>query len=90
MFFLSAVAGVGAFIQKLLGHTNAGWASLIISIWFLGGLQLMGIGIIGEYIGTIFSEVKRRPKYAIDIDLYNEQLSPLQRQEKERLEKKYS
>ena len=50
----------------------------------------MGIGIIGEYIGTIFSEVKRRPKYAIDIDLYNEQLSPLQRQEKERLEKKYS
>ncbi|MGP9037690.1 glycosyltransferase family 2 protein [Bacillus stercoris] len=90
LFFLSAVAGIGAFIQKLLGHTNAGWASLIISIWFLGGLQLMGIGIIGEYIGTIFSEVKRRPKYAIDIDLYNDPLSPLQRQEKERLEKKYS
>ncbi|MCY8823830.1 glycosyltransferase family 2 protein [Bacillus atrophaeus] len=91
LFLLSAMAGIGVIIQKMLGYTNAGWASLIISIWFLGGLQLMGIGIIGEYIGTIFTEVKRRPKYAIDIDLYSEPLSPLQRQETERLlEKKYS
>ncbi|MCY8916932.1 glycosyltransferase family 2 protein [Bacillus atrophaeus] len=91
LFLLSAMAGIGVIIQKMLGYTNAGWASLIISIWFLGGLQLMGIGIIGEYIGTIFTEVKRRPKYAVDIDLYSEPLSPLQRQETERLlEKKYS
>ncbi|MCY8464783.1 glycosyltransferase family 2 protein [Bacillus atrophaeus] len=91
LFLLSAIAGIGVIIQKMLGYTNAGWASLIISIWFLGGLQLMGIGIIGEYIGTIFTEVKRRPKYAVDIDLYSEPLSPLQRQETERLlEKKYS
>lgn len=85
LFLLSAMAGIGVIIQKMLGYTNAGWASLIISIWFLGGLQLMGIGIIGEYIGTIFTEVKRRPKYAVDIDLYSEPLSPLQRQETERL-----
>ncbi|WP_406621758.1 glycosyltransferase family 2 protein [Bacillus atrophaeus] len=91
LFLLSAIAGIGVIIQKMLGYTNAGWASLIISIWFLGGLQLMGIGIIGEYIGTIFTEVKRRPKYAVDIDLYSEPLSPLQRPETERLfEKKYS
>ncbi|MCY9164607.1 glycosyltransferase family 2 protein [Bacillus atrophaeus] len=91
LFLLSAMAGIGVIIQKMLGYTNAGWASLIISIWFLGGLQLMGVGIIGEYIGTIFTEVKRRPKYAVDIDLYSEPLSPLQRQETERLlEKKYS
>ncbi|PSA92062.1 glycosyltransferase [Bacillus atrophaeus] len=91
LFLLSAMAGIGVIIQKMLGYTNAGWASLIISIWFLGGLQLMGIGIIGEYIGTIFTEVKRRPKYAVDIDLYSEPLNPLQRQETERLlEKKYS
>ncbi|MED1015259.1 glycosyltransferase family 2 protein [Bacillus atrophaeus] len=91
LFLLSAMAGIGVIIQKMLGYTNAGWASLIISIWFLGGLQLMGIGIIGEYIGTIFTEVKRRPKYAVDIDLYSEPLSPLQRQETERLlEEKYS
>lgn len=74
LFFLSCIAGIYAMIQKLLGYTNAGWASLIISIWFLGGLQLMGIGIIGEYIGTIFTEVKRRPRYAVDIDLYTERL----------------
>ncbi|AKL84099.1 glycosyltransferase family 2 protein [Bacillus atrophaeus] len=91
LFLLSAMAGIGVIIQKMLGYTNAGWASLIISIWFLGGLQLMGIGIIGEYIGTIFTEVKRRPKYAVDIDLYSDPLNPLQRQETERLlEKKYS
>ncbi|PRS07576.1 glycosyltransferase [Bacillus atrophaeus] len=91
LFLLSAMAGISVIIQKMLGYTNAGWASLIISIWFLGGLQLMGIGIIGEYIGTIFTEVKRRPKYAVDIDLYSDPLNPLQRQETERLlEKKYS
>lgn len=46
----------------------------MISIWLLGGLQIMGIGVIGEYIGKIYDEVKGRPKYAIDIDLYSESL----------------
>lgn len=75
LFFLSGIAGIYAIIQKMLGYTNAGWTSLIISIWLLGGLQLMGIGIIGEYIGTIFTEVKNRPKYTVDIDLYTERLT---------------
>lgn len=42
-----------------------GWSSLMLSIWFLGSLILMGIGIVGEYIGKIFIEVKNRPRYAI-------------------------
>ena len=55
-----------AIIQKILGHTNAGWASIICSIWFLGGLQLLGIGLIGEYIVKTYKEVKRRPRYIIE------------------------
>ncbi|GIN68195.1 MULTISPECIES: glycosyltransferase family 2 protein [Bacillus] len=86
LFFLSGIAGIYAIIQKMLGYTNAGWASLIISIWFLGGLQLMGIGIIGEYIGTIFTEVKNRPKYAVDIDLYTERLGRSGRQGHEKIQ----
>ncbi|MBV7505770.1 glycosyltransferase family 2 protein [Bacillus sp. sid0103] len=67
---LSALAGGYALIQEALGHTETGWTSLIISIWFVGGLQLMGIGIIGEYIGKIYFEVKQRPRYAIETDLF--------------------
>jgi polyisoprenyl-phosphate glycosyltransferase len=68
---LSAIAGGYAFTQEILGHTQTGWTSLILSIWFVGGLQLMGIGIIGEYIGKIYHEVKRRPKFAIEIDTFS-------------------
>ncbi len=46
-------------------NTISGWTSLMLSVWFLGGLILMSIGIMGEYVGKIFTEVKRRPKYAI-------------------------
>lgn len=67
---LSAIAGGYALIQERLGHTETGWTSLIISIWLVGGLQLMGIGIIGEYIGKIYHEVKQRPRYAIETDSF--------------------
>ncbi|UFT99744.1 glycosyltransferase family 2 protein [Radiobacillus kanasensis] len=72
IFFISGLAGSYALLQKLMGATDAGWTSLMISIWTIGGLQLMGIGLIGEYISRIFLEVKGRPKYAIDIDLYTD------------------
>ena len=47
----------------------SGWASLMLSIWFIGGIQLFGIGLIGEYVGKIFNEVKRRPSYTVEESL---------------------
>ncbi|UKJ83892.1 glycosyltransferase family 2 protein (plasmid) [Priestia megaterium] len=74
LFFISLMTGCYAFIQKLLGNTSIGWTSLMISIWLLGAIQLISIGMVGEYIGKIFIEVKKRPPYAVDIDLYTERL----------------
>ena len=53
-------------VQKIIGHTGAGWASLMVSIWFIGGVQLLSVGLIGEYIGKLYKEVKRRPRYIIE------------------------
>jgi glycosyltransferase involved in cell wall biosynthesis len=72
-FLFSCLAGGYAIIQKLLGHTLTGWTSLMASIWFIGGLLLMSIGLIGEYIGNIYEEVKKRPKYIIESDLFSRQ-----------------
>lgn len=49
----------------LFGTDVAGWATLVVAVTFLGGLQLMSIGVLGEYIGSIFNEVKQRPRYLI-------------------------
>jgi polyisoprenyl-phosphate glycosyltransferase len=68
---LSSIAGGYAFIQEILRHTQSGWTSIMLSIWFVGGLQLLGIGIIGEYIGKIYNEVKKRPRYAVEIDTFS-------------------
>lgn len=51
-------------------NTISGWASLMLSVWFLGSLVLIGLGIVGEYIGKIFTEVKHRPRYAIAEELF--------------------
>jgi polyisoprenyl-phosphate glycosyltransferase len=59
------------FVLKLLGETETGWTSLITSIWLIGGLQLMAMGLVGEYVGRIYQETKRRPKYIVDVDLFN-------------------
>lgn len=77
ILLISLAAGLYALLQKWSGHATAGWTSLMLSVWMLGGLQLMGIGLIGEYIGKIFMEVKNRPKYAIDTDLYRPALERL-------------
>jgi len=52
-------------IQGLQGHTAPGWASTLVSVLFLGGVQLITIGLMGEYIGRIFDEVKGRPLYLV-------------------------
>ena len=62
----SLFMAIYAFIQKIAGHTSEGWASLMISIWFFGGVQLLSLGLVGEYIGKIYKEVKHRPRYIIE------------------------
>lgn len=66
LFVLSVLAGLYAVIQKLIGNTVTGWASLMVSIWFVGGIQLISLGLIGEYIGKIYKEVKHRPLYILE------------------------
>lgn len=55
-----------AFIVKIIGQTVSGWTFTICSIWLLGGIQMIALGIIGEYIGKTYSEVKHRPRYIIE------------------------
>ncbi|MBB6444561.1 glycosyltransferase family 2 protein [Bacillus benzoevorans] len=70
-FFISLLFGSYFLGLKFLGHTEIGWTSIITSIWLIGGLQLIAIGLVGEYIGKIYKETKRRPKYVIDLDTFN-------------------
>ena len=63
---ISVIMAIYALVQKFMGHTDAGWASLMMSIWFIGGVQLLSVGLIGEYIGKLYKEVKRRPRYIIE------------------------
>lgn len=62
-------------IEKTLGHVVSGWSSLMISIWLLGGVQLISISVIGEYIGKIFSEVKHRPRFTIEEENYTDKMT---------------
>ncbi|MEH7255797.1 glycosyltransferase, partial [Neobacillus niacini] len=70
-FFLSLLFGIYFILLKALGETQTGWTSLITSIWLIGGLQLIAIGLIGEYVGKIYKESKHRPKFIIDIDTFS-------------------
>jgi glycosyltransferase involved in cell wall biosynthesis len=69
LFVISLLAALYSIIQKLAGNTVSGWTSLMLSIWFVGGIQLISLGLIGEYIGKIYKEVKRRPLYIVETDL---------------------
>lgn len=68
----SILASVYALISYFTGNVEPGWTSLILSIWFLGGLQLLAIGMVGLYIGKIYMEVKQRPRYNIEKVLKND------------------
>lgn len=71
IFLISIAFTVYTLIVKLFGYTVDGWSTLMASIWILGGLQLLALGIIGEYIGKIYREVKDRPKYMVETLLDN-------------------
>lgn len=62
---VSFIAIIVTLITKLVGFTVTGWTSMICAIYFLGGVQLLGIGIIGEYVGKIYNETKARPRFII-------------------------
>lgn len=68
--YLAALLAVlyllSVFIQKLLGYTVEGWATIMVAMLFLGSVQLICLGILGEYLGRIFNEVKPRPMYVIE------------------------
>jgi glycosyltransferase involved in cell wall biosynthesis len=64
--FLAFVYLASVFVQRAMGYTVEGWATIMVAMLFLGGVQLICIGIIGEYIGRIFNETKSRPMYVIE------------------------
>lgn len=66
VFALSLVMLIWSLISRIRGTVVSGWTSLMFSIWMLGGLQLLSLGIIGEYVGKIYSEVKHRPRFIIE------------------------
>ncbi len=63
--FLDVIVGIWVLAAFFSGHTISGWSSLMLSVWFLGSLVLISIGLVGEYVGKIFTEVKGRPLYAV-------------------------
>lgn len=77
MGVIAFMVSIGMLIYFLVrfftGHTVAGWASLAVSIWALGGLQLLSMGILGEYLGKIYLEAKHRPRFIVDTYLNDEE-----------------
>ena len=69
---VSIIAAIYSLISYFCGNATPGWTSLILSIWFLGGVQLVSIGLIGQYIGKIYVESKHRPRYNPEIFLSDE------------------
>jgi hypothetical protein len=76
---IRAVLGVGLFVfvvsililiyslaMKFMGNTVDGWTFIVCSIWMLGGIQLLCVGLVGEYVGKIYNETKQRPRFVVD------------------------
>ena len=66
IFALSLVMLLWTLIRWIAGATVSGWASLMCSIWMIGGIQLLALGVIGEYMGKVYSEAKARPRFIIE------------------------
>lgn len=72
IFAVSILMLINFIVRWAIGATVPGWASVICSVWAIGGIIMLSLGIIGEYIGKIYLEAKARPKYIIKEDLENE------------------
>ena len=72
IFAVSIIMLIYFLVRHFMGATVLGWTSLAVSVWAIGGLQLLAIGVIGEYIGKIYLETKGRPRYIIETYLDDE------------------
>ena len=73
LFSVSVLLLIYFFVVWLFGKTVPGWTTIVLSVWGIGGLQLLALGVIGEYVGKIYMEVKQRPRYIIESVLYVEE-----------------
>lgn len=69
MAVFSFIVLIYALVVKIMGNAVSGWTFIIFSIWLVAGIQMLSLGIIGEYIGKIYNETKKRPKYIIEKEL---------------------
>lgn len=69
IFAVSFLALIYSLVAKFTGNAVSGWTSLTLSIWMIGGIQLLSLGVIGEYIGKIYNETKQRPRFIIADEL---------------------
>lgn len=69
----SVLAFIYTLVSYFMGHVSPGWSSLMISIWFLGGVQLLFIGVVGQYVGKTYIESKERPRYNVEEFLNHEE-----------------
>lgn len=69
MFVISFIMIIYSVFAKFFGQTVSGWTFIVCSIWLVSGIQMLSLGIIGEYIGKIYSETKARPRYIIEKEL---------------------
>ena len=72
IFIISIIMIIYALINKIIGNTVSGWTFIVCSIWLIAGVQILSLGVIGEYIGKIYNETKRRTKYIIEHNLEEE------------------
>jgi polyisoprenyl-phosphate glycosyltransferase len=77
IFLISLLMLLYTLVSWIVGKAVSGWASTLASIWMIGGIQLLSLGVIGEYIGKIYSETKRRPRFIIDRYLNDEKADPV-------------
>jgi glycosyltransferase involved in cell wall biosynthesis len=72
ILFVSIIIMIYSLVQKIIGNTVDGWTFLNISIWFIGGIQMLSLGVVGEYVGKMYNETKARPRYIISENLLEE------------------
>jgi uncharacterized membrane protein YqgA involved in biofilm formation len=66
VFLMSIVILIYSLVRHFTGGTIVGWTTIVASIWAIGGLILLSLGVIGEYIGKIYMETKERPRFIIE------------------------